>query len=612
METAQKTTASGAADTPSAAQLAKATFRRLALAKLEPTPENYARAYALEKGGTKPAALPEAALPLVRRLAERAFAADSQSRALGISQALCEGHWERAQSLMGVPDERAHEWAGLVERVVRGLELGGKTWTPARKKNSLQRVLDSSRSDLQRLMHRLQQLLSNWESDTPASTVETLEDDAAGLPAGADAPGQAPPGTRQLAPAAIAKAPVVAGPGGADAGWLAMLETMSTALRGSLPEAEPQSREFGKRVAEVVRKIAAQGATADLAGELAHATADAQRALQHRQHLVEQLGRLCSELTASMAELAESDSWASGQCEVMHNTLKDGITARGVKAVNELLRQTRARQGELRGEREQAKRALKELIGSMLGELGELGSQTGKFQENVGRYTDVIERAESLEELTIVVSDLVAESRAVHGQVAQAQARLQEEHTEASSLSRRVDELENELQRLAEEVTTDQLTQVANRRGLIKVFEVERARMERNGSSLSIGLLDIDNFKRLNDEHGHAKGDQALKALAERVSKTLRATDLVARYGGEEFVVLLPDTKVPEAQDTLTRLQRSLSGGLFLNEGKNLLVTFSAGVSACRSGERIEDVLERADQALYEAKRSGKNRTCVA
>jgi len=86
----------------------------------------------------------------------------------------------------------------------------------------------------------------------------------------------------------------------------------------------------------------------------------------------------------------------------------------------------------------------------------------------------------------------------------------------------------------------------------------------------------------------------------------------VARYGGEEFVVLLPDTPVDEGQQILTRLQRSLSVGLFMHEEKQVFVTFSAGVTAFRLGEPIEAALERADQALYDAKRNGKNRTCVA
>lgn len=248
----------------------------------------------------------------------------------------------------------------------------------------------------------------------------------------------------------------------------------------------------------------------------------------------------------------------------------------------------------------------------MLAELGELGSQTGRFHESVGRYADVIQKADSLESLAGVVREMVEESHTVQALVAQTQQRLQDEHTKATSLTQKVTELESELRRLSNEVSTDQLTQIANRRGLLQAFEAERARTDRSGRCLSIGLLDIDNFKKLNDQLGHAAGDVALKSLAEVVSKTLRPTDLVARYGGEEFVVLLPDTAVDEGQQILTRLQRSLTGGLFMHESKQVFVTFSAGITAYRDGERIEDALERSDQGLYEAKRTGKNRTCIA
>ena len=247
----------------------------------------------------------------------------------------------------------------------------------------------------------------------------------------------------------------------------------------------------------------------------------------------------------------------------------------------------------------------------MLSELGELGSQTGRFHESVGRYADVIEKADSLESLAGVVREMVEETRTVQALVQQTQGRLQEEHAKASELTQRVGELEGELRRLSSEVSTDQLTQVANRRGLLQAFEAERARVERGAAGLAVGLLDIDNFKRLNDELGHAAGDVALRSLADVVSKTLRPTDMVARYGGEEFVVLLPETPIDEGQQILTRLQRSLSGGLFMHENKTIFVTFSAGVTDYRPGETIEAALERADQALYEAKRTGKNRTCI-
>jgi diguanylate cyclase len=276
-----------------------------------------------------------------------------------------------------------------------------------------------------------------------------------------------------------------------------------------------------------------------------------------------------------------------------------------------MLHHTREHQGKLRDERARARDALKALINQMLQEVGELGSRTGRFQENVGRYAEVIDSAESLESLTGVVGEMLEETRSVQEAVGQTQQRLQTEHARVSELSERVVELESELRRLSGEVSTDQLTQIANRRGLIQAFEGARARMELDGRPLAIGLLDIDNFKRLNDELGHSVGDVALRSLAGVVAKSLRPDDMVARFGGEEFVVLLPATQVVDAQQILTRLQRSLSGGLFMHESKNVFVTFSAGVTAYQSGETLEHALERADQALYEAKRTGKNRTCI-
>jgi diguanylate cyclase len=334
--------------------------------------------------------------------------------------------------------------------------------------------------------------------------------------------------------------------------------------------------------------------------------------LQHRHHLMDLLAQLCEELTGSLTDLAEDDSWARGQCDAMRLKIEEGLTARGVKSVSELLRVTRDRQGQLRREREQARDALKGFIHHMLSELGELGQQTGRFHESVGRYADVIERADTLESLAGVVREMVMESRTVESLVGQAQQRLHDELARATALNERVQDLESELRRLSDEVSTDQLTQVANRRGLIASFEAERARQARGGGELAVALLDVDNFKRLNDDLGHSAGDEALKALAGLVSRTLRPTDLVARYGGEEFVLLLPDTPIEEARQVLNRLQRALTGGLFMHENKQVFVTFSAGVTIYRDGEALELALERADQALYVAKRSGKNRSCVA
>lgn len=612
-------------DTP--AQLAKAALRRLALDKLEPTPDNYARAYQLEQGGPPPASLPERAQRTLERLVARGFEGDA---AAAILSALLDGDWDRAERAISEPQAGGDALATLIERLVRSVERGGKQWTTARKKDSLQRVLAGSRGDSVRLQQRLRQLVTNWEADTVGAGDEPADAAAPGAAGDVVAAAPASPSAPASATAARAEPPAAeppaansvredAPPVAPQPGERAVVVLGNTVVR-AMPSQDAISRSLADAIGQAAQRFRQDSATPEEAREIEVLCDRADWVLQHREHLFEQISGLCLELTSSLTELAEDASWAQGQCDAMRLTVEEGLTARGVKSVSELLRTTRSRQAELRLERDSARDALKLMINRMLSELGELGSQTGRFHESVGRYADVIESADTLESLAGVVREMVEESRTVQLLVSQTQHRLEEEHARASELSNRVGELEGELRRLSSEVSTDQLTQIANRRGLLQAFDVECARLQRaegdvpdenKPAGLSIGLLDIDNFKRLNDELGHSAGDEALKALAATVSKTLRPTDMVARYGGEEFVVLLPDTPVDEGQQILTRLQRSLTGGLFMHENKQIFVTFSAGVTAYCPGERIEDALERADMALYQAKRAGKNRTLI-
>ncbi|MDP1533193.1 MAG: diguanylate cyclase, partial [Rubrivivax sp.] len=505
--------------------------------------------------------------------------------------ALMHGRWEQAAQgidrTAAAATSQAQAWAGLIERLTRGLARGGRQWTMARKKESLQRVLDGSRSDLAKLQQRLQPLVSAWEADAPlAGESDMLGGDAA-----------------DADPAASASA-----------GWPPLLSELEGTVRTALPSDEARAKALADRLAELAARIAADGPLAESVDAVAEVCQQARRLFGHRHHLIEQLGQLCHELGQGMHELAEDDSWVRGQCDLLQAHLADGISARSVRAASELLGETRQRQQRVRGERNAARDALKALIERMLRELGELGGHTDRFQQSVARHAQAIASADSLESLAGVVRDLVQASRDVQSEVSQTQARLNTEHAKASELEARVRELEAELRNLSDEVATDALTQVANRRGLAQAFATEVAVQARSAGAappLAVALIDIDNFKKLNDALGHAAGDVALKSLATVVRERLRPADHLARFGGEEFVVLLPATPVAEAQQVLTRLQRSLTASLFMHDNKEVFVTFSAGVTAWSAGETLETTLERADEALYEAKRSGKNRTCI-
>lgn len=172
--------------------------------------------------------------------------------------------------------------------------------------------------------------------------------------------------------------------------------------------------------------------------------------------------------------------------------------------------------------------------------------------------------------------------------------------------------LHRELDRVSAQARHDTLTGALNRQGLDEAMNREVSGVRRKDTTLSVALLDIDNFKKLNDGRGHETGDAALKHLATVARECMRPQDTLARYGGEEFVVLLPDTPLDKGVEAMTRLQRELTKRFFLAGNEKILITFSAGVAQLAAGETGADAIKRADQAMYLAKRAGKNRVIGA
>ncbi|MFC4060087.1 diguanylate cyclase [Planomonospora corallina] len=165
---------------------------------------------------------------------------------------------------------------------------------------------------------------------------------------------------------------------------------------------------------------------------------------------------------------------------------------------------------------------------------------------------------------------------------------------------------------LAEQAVRDALTGLHNRRYLMEALRREMRLAIAEDRPLSVALLDVDHFKRINDRYGHGAGDQVLARFAELVGGHVGPGDVLARYGGEEFVVVLPGAAGEQAWERVDAVRREVAAGPVPAGGHTLPVTFSAGVAALTGVCKSEELLHAADEALYEAKRAGRNRVVLA
>ncbi len=181
---------------------------------------------------------------------------------------------------------------------------------------------------------------------------------------------------------------------------------------------------------------------------------------------------------------------------------------------------------------------------------------------------------------------------------------------EVEILRNRTMRLSQTLEQTEDKLLYDLLTGVHSRYAYEQRIKEEFHRWQRHGAPLSFALWDVDRFKRVNDEFGHAAGDKLLKLVGQLIGGGMREEDFVARIGGEEFAVLLPGTDLEEARRQADRIRETIAGTPFHYKGNPEQVTISCGLTAFRDGDSPESVFERADRALYRAKDEGRNR-CV-
>ena len=331
--------------------------------------------------------------------------------------------------------------------------------------------------------------------------------------------------------------------------------------------------------------------------------------LAEQQELLLQLFRL---LLENVAELVEEDSWLHGQIGNVRAMLAGPITHLALRDATASLKEVIYKQGLLKHSLSEAKVTVKSMMLTFVDRLGAVAASTGQYHEKIDQYSKKISLASDVKELNKILDDVMVETRAAQTEALRSRDEMDQARREMNLAEDRIHELESQLEQMSELVREDQLTGSLNRRGLDDVFDREFARVDRQGNALCVAMLDLDDFKRLNDTHGHVAGDEALVHLVNLVKETLRTMDVIGRFGGEEFLIILPDTTVAMASQTITRLQRELTKRIFMVNNERLLITFSAGVAARQPDETKNELIKRADAALYKAKKAGKNRVATS
>lgn len=314
----------------------------------------------------------------------------------------------------------------------------------------------------------------------------------------------------------------------------------------------------------------------------------------------------------NISELSIDDSWLKGQLEGVLASVAPPLTLRHLDEMERRLRDVIEKQGRAKGHSARAQAEMRHMLAEFVERLATMNQSSSEFEGQILESAHLIEQVESIDELKPLLAGVLEATHQMAEETAKSREQLKGLQEKVATTEMELVQLHHELDSASALARHDPLTDALNRKGLEEALVREISSMRRKESDLSISLLDIDNFKKLNDNLGHDVGDGALVHLAEVTRAHLRPSDTLARYGGEEFVVLMPDTRLAQGVEVMIRLQRELTRSLFMAGNEKILITFSAGVAQLAPDETGTEAIRRADQAMYLAKRAGKNRVMGA
>ncbi len=584
-------------------EIARETLRSLASRKIPPTPDNYRALYFEISGAPVTASFPAQEFKALNAALPRTT--PEQNRfTRQLETAIAKGTWEGVGAVLTdlltkFGSDQPH-WPGLIRDLAQQLEAHTAGLTAARKKEALEHVLSGSgNSDL--LLNRLQSLIRSWSQNPAGSGPAVLATQGADLEAIVKAPAATPSATNRKP----LLQPVWQG------GIVDLREIIAQLLDNTLSivlRDKPELASEANQIAASVRAAQNAEALIGLSERLKKLCYRAHFIAEDQAELSNALLHLVQLIVENIGELVVEDQWLTGQIKVVRDLFLQPLDLRRLDDAERRMKDVIVKQSSLKKSLKEANDRLKLMLMTFVDRLADFSETTSEYHGKIESCSEKISKAKDISELTDVLGEVMRETRVIQINTARSRDELNVMRSQVSESEQIVARLQNELSHASELVRHDMLTGALNRKGLDETMEKEIARLRRQGGTLSLALLDVDNFKKLNDTMGHSAGDAALVHLAAVVKEVVRPDDTLARYGGEEFVVLLPNTSSEEAVTVMTRVQRELTRNFFLHKNDKVLITFSCGVAELANEEEPYDALKRADAAMYLAKRAGKNR----
>lgn len=576
-------------------EIAREALRQLATRRTAPTPDNYRALYFQISGQQDNPAEVFPEKPIRALIAALPNATAEQRRlATQLERALQEKQWAALQrafvEFVAGREKTGGNWKDLIPGLLRQWETRHAGLTPVRKRELLDHVLAGSEAP-DALLTRLTGLVKSWSQTPIASTTDLIADDlleGSGAAAANSNAGEAFLALREL--------------------FAATLETSVSSL---VRDHEALSREAAG-LAEKVRRAERAEALGAIAIDLKRFAFRVETLSEDRSETHAAVLHLLQLLIENISDLVVDDNWLHGQIDVVKDLVTAPLNLRTIDDAERRLKEVIYKQTALKQSLTEAKDALKSMLTGFVERLADFAEATSDYHDKIEACAEKISKADNIQDLGSVIEDVMQQTRVVQLNAQRSRDELRAAKRKVEETERRIQELQEELGKASELVRHDQLTGVLNRRGMEEALDKEISRARRRHTQLSLGVLDIDDFKKLNDSFGHQTGDAALVHLAGVIRSSLRPQDTTARYGGEEFLIIMPETGLEDARLALVRLQREMTKRFFLHDNQKLLITFSAGVTELPADGTAAQAIKRADELMYEAKRSGKNKVIAS